>query len=146
MVGLLLELLDLVHLLSVLLRVRYLVPLAMVQTYLKLHILEIFDLARPQVLVVDRLASLKAALRVEPTVLIELGIVPHFDEYAYLGHHFVTETDVARFDVDAAGALRIALFLRLLPDVKVDASRRVVFLPLRKAAHCFITLGQISYV
>ena len=118
----------------------------MVQSHLELHVFEIFDLAWPQVLIIDGLASLETALCVEPTVLIELWVVPHFEEDAYLGHYFVTETDVARFDVNTTSTLGVTFFLSLFPNVKFYTTSRIVFFPLRKTAHCFIALRQVSYI
>ena len=70
--------------------------------------------------------------------------MPHFNKYAYLSHYLVVVTEVAAFDVNTTRARLIALLLSLLPNVEVDAMGGVVFLPLRKTAHCLVTLWQVS--
>lgn len=92
------------------------------------------------------MSALEATTGVEPTILIELRIVFHFNEHADLCHNHVTEAKVAALNIYACVTSFVTPFLGLLPNIEIDSVRRVVILPLRSSRHSFVALRHVSYV
>lgn len=139
-VAFLLYVFGVAHIAEAFARECYVIPRTLIESHFKLDILEIADLARSHVVVLNWFASCEATSSVNPTVLIQVRIMAHFDEDANLRHGFVTVTKVVAFQVDASMARRLTLSLELLPDIEVDAVLRVVWLNLSASGLDFRTI------
>ena len=76
----------------------------MVKSDFKLHIFKILNFSWFQLFVINGLASFKATTSVKPAILIQIGVMLHFDKNADLCHYHVTVANITALDINACSA------------------------------------------
>lgn len=118
----------------------------MVQPNFKLHFLEVLDFSGFQLFVIDWHTAFEATTGIEPTILIQLRIMAHFNEHADLCHNHVTETNSTTFNINTTDALFITFLLILLPNIKVYTVCGIVTFPLGSTWHSLVALRHVPDV